>query len=325
MKESVLEQLRKVTKVVADTGDFELIKKYKPIDATTNPSLILKAAKEDKYAHIVKECIENGKLKSSDFSSQETLIEDILMDIVVAFGVEILKVIDGKVSSEVDARESFNSASTMEYARKIINKYSEKGISKDRILIKIAATWEGIKAAKLLEKEGINCNLTLIFDKAQAIACAEAKVYLISPFVGRITDWQISNNKLDSFPKPEDDNGVNSVKEIYKYYKDYGYETIVMGASFRNAEQVKALAGCDALTISPALLEELSQQNSTLVVSLHDNGKVEQKPKYITEQEFRWLLNESALATQKLSEGIRQFAKDTVELESLIKKGLNVL
>ncbi|MED7819924.1 MULTISPECIES: transaldolase [unclassified Francisella] len=321
MQQSVLEQLKKVTMVVADTGDFELIKKYKPVDATTNPSLILKAVKDKKYSDLVKQTIEDVKSKNPKLNTNE-LIKEILIEILVTFGIKILEVIDGKVSSEVDARVSFNAAETIDYAKKIISKYQENGISKDRVLIKIAATWEGIKAAKLLQKEGINCNLTLIFDKAQAQACAEAGVYLISPFVGRITDWQIKENNLESFPNVEDDDGVNSVKTIYNFYKNHGFKTIVMGASFRNANQVIALAGCDALTISPNLLEDLEQRKELLETVLSNSLDVSTQDPELTESKFRWLMNESAMATYKLAEGIRQFAKDTVELENIIKENL---
>ncbi|MED7787793.1 transaldolase [Francisella sp. 19X1-34] len=321
MQQSVLEQLKKVTMVVADTGDFELIKKYKPVDATTNPSLILKAVKDKKYSDLAKQTIQSVKEKNPNLNINE-LVKEILIEILVTFGVKILEVIDGKVSSEVDARVSFNAAETIDYARKIIAKYEDKGISKDRVLIKIAATWEGIKAAKILQKEGINCNLTLIFDKAQAQACAEAGVYLISPFVGRITDWQIKENNLAGFPDIKDDDGVNSVKAIYNFYKTHGFKTIVMGASFRNAEQVIALAGCDALTISPALLEDLEQRKEPLEIALNGALDVSTQDPELTESKFRWLLNESAMATHKLAEGIRQFAKDTIELESIIKQNL---
>ncbi|WP_150468289.1 transaldolase [Francisella sp. SYW-9] len=321
MQQSILEQLKKVTMVVADTGDFELIKKYKPVDATTNPSLILKAVKDKKYSDLAKQTIQSVKEKNPNLNTDE-LVKEILIEILVTFGIKILEVIDGKVSSEVDARVSFNAAETIDYARKIIAKYEDEGISKGRVLIKIAATWEGIKAAKILQKEGINCNLTLIFDKAQAQACAEAGVYLISPFVGRITDWQIKENNLVGFPDIKDDDGVNSVKAIYNFYKSHGFKTIVMGASFRNAEQVIALAGCDALTISPALLEELEQRKEPLERALTDNLDVSNQDPELTESKFRWLLNESAMATHKLSEGIRQFAKDTVELENIIKENI---
>lgn len=321
MQQSVLEQLKKVTMVVADTGDFELIKKYKPVDATTNPSLILKAVKDKKYSDLAKQTIQNVKTKNPELNTNE-LVKEILIEILVTFGIKILDVIDGKVSSEVDARVSFNAAETIDYARKIIARYQDKGICKDRVLIKIAATWEGIKAAKILQKEGVNCNLTLIFDKAQAQACAEAGVYLISPFVGRITDWQIKENNIEGFPDIENDDGVNSVKSIYHFYKTHGFKTIVMGASFRNAEQVIALAGCDALTISPALLEELEQRKENLETALTDILDVSTQDPELTESKFRWMLNENAMATHKLAEGIRQFAKDTIELENIIKENL---
>lgn len=238
------------------------------------------------------------------------------------FGSKILEVIDGKVSSEVDARISFDTAETIDYAKQIISRYEQKGISKERILIKIAATWEGIKAAKILQKEGINCNLTLIFGKVQAKACAEAGVYLISPFVGRITDWQMQEKALESFPKIEDDDGVNSVKSIYELYKSHGFKTIVMGASFRSANQITALAGCDALTISPALLEELDNKNDKLKTKLTSNDSVTIQENEVTETNFRWQMNENPMATHKLAEGIRLFAKDTVELENIIKQNL---
>ncbi|MBK2028051.1 transaldolase [Francisella noatunensis] len=321
MQKSLLEQLKEVTVVVADTGDFELIKKYKPVDATTNPSLILKAVKDPKYSKLVIDTIDKFKQNNPELKRDE-LIREIAIEILVFFGMKILDVIDGKVSSEVDARVSFNSAETIDYARKIIKKYESHGISKDRVLIKIAATWEGIKAAKLLQKEGINCNLTLIFDKVQAQACAEAGVYLVSPFVGRITDWQMQQNKLDVFPDVNDDDGVNSVKSIYKLYKDYGFKTIVMGASFRSANQVVALAGCDALTISPVLLEELENNFEKLEVKLKKSNDVSTQVPQITESNFRWQMNENPMATNKLAEGIRQFAKDIVELENIITKYL---
>ncbi|EDN34557.1 transaldolase [Francisella tularensis subsp. tularensis FSC033] len=321
MQKSVLEQLKQVTMVVADTGDFELIKKYKPVDATTNPSLILKAVKEQKYSNLVAETISKVKANNPDLNSDD-LVKEIAIEILVSFGIKILDVIEGKVSSEVDARVSFNSATTIDYAKRIIARYESNGIPKDRVLIKIAATWEGIKAAKLLQKEGINCNLTLIFDKAQAKACAEAGVYLVSPFVGRITDWQMQQNNLKTFPAIADDDGVNSVKAIYKLYKSHGFKTIVMGASFRNVEQVIALAGCDALTISPVLLEELKNRDEHLEVKLTKNDDVVTQSPQISEADFRWLMNENAMATHKLAEGIRLFTKDTIELENIIKQNL---
>ncbi|APC91636.1 MULTISPECIES: transaldolase [Francisella] len=321
MQKSVLEQLKQVTMVVADTSDFELIQKYKPVDATTNPSLILKAAKEQKYSKLVIETINKVKQTYPDLKLED-LVKEIAIEILVSFGIKILDVIEGKVSSEVDARVSFNTAATIDYAKKIIARYESNGISKDRVLIKIAATWEGIKAAKLLQKEGINCNLTLIFDKVQAQACAEAGVHLVSPFVGRITDWQMQQNNLKSFPEIEHDDGVNSVKAIYELYKSHGFKTIVMGASFRNAEQVIALAGCDALTISPALLEELENRHEKLEVKLTKNDDVVTQEPQISESSFRWQINENAMATHKLAEGIRLFTKDTIELENIIKQSL---
>ncbi|KEI35799.1 transaldolase [Francisella sp. W12-1067] len=319
MTQSVLEQLKKVSRVVADTGDFELIKKYKPVDATTNPSLILKAVKDKKYEYLLEKSISQVK-QNFPTLGQETLIQEALIEILVVFGSKILEVIEGKVSSEVDARVSFSTAKTIDYAKKIISRYEQNNISKDRVLIKIAATWEGIKAAKILEKEGINCNLTLIFDKAQAQACAEAGVYLISPFVGRITDWQVKENNLSEFPAVEGDLGINSVKSIYQLYKTHGFKTIVMGASFRNTNQVMALSGCDALTISPALLEELANKYEKLDTSLSNSIEVIKQTPTLTEAEFRWQLNENSMATNKLAEGIRLFAKDTIELEDIIKK-----
>ncbi|WP_150463991.1 transaldolase [Francisella sp. XLW-1] len=321
MQKSLLEQLKEVTMVVADTGDFELIEKFKPVDATTNPSLILKAVKDPKYSKLVTDTIDKFKQNNPELK-KDYLLKEVAIEILVSFGIKILDVIDGKVSSEVDARVSFNSAETIDYARKIIKKYESYGVSKDRVLIKIAATWEGIRAAKLLQKEGINCNLTLIFDQVQAQACAEAGVYLVSPFVGRITDWQMQQSKLDDFPAVVDDDGINSVRAIYKLYKDCGFKTIVMGASFRNAKQVVALAGCDALTISPALLEELENSFESLEVKLKRSNDVSTQVPQVTESDFRWQMNENSMATTKLAEGIRQFAKDTVELENIITKHL---
>lgn len=321
MKITVLDQLRKYSRVVADTGDFELIKKYRPIDATTNPSLILKAVKDQKYADFVRATIANVESNNPNLAEVD-LIKEISIEILVSFGCKILDVIDGKVSSEVDARVSFDTEKTINYAKEIIEKYNQKGIPKDRVLIKVAATWEGIKAAEQLQKEGINCNLTLIFDKTQAQACAEAGVYLISPFVGRITDWQMKQNDLVKFPSIEDDDGVKSVKEIYNLYKSQGFSTIVMGASFRNIEQVIALAGCDALTIAPALLEELDNVKINLDRKLSYNGIKLEKAK-IDSSNFRWLVNNNLMATYKLAEGINSFSNDIVELENLIMKFLS--
>lgn len=318
MTKTILDQLKQVSMVVADTGDFELIKQYKPVDATTNPSLILKAVKDERYTELVKQLIKNIKAANPQLSKQE-IITKCVIEILVTFGAKILEVIDGKVSSEVDARLSFSTIKTINYAKRIIEAYKDKGISKDRVLIKVAATWEGIKAAKLLQKEGINCNLTLIFAQAQAQACAEAGVYLISPFVGRITDWQMQQQGLESFPAVDEDEGVKSVKEIYSFYKNHDYKTIVMGASFRNIDQVLALAGCDALTISPALLEEMANMNHTLERKLCNNQEVYLNESSISEDEFRLSMNQNAMANHKLAEGINLFAKDTEELEQIIE------
>ena len=321
MKESTLNQLKKFSNVVVDTGDFELIKQFNPSDATTNPSLILKSVKDDKYKSILKDSISNVKSKSK-YSNEDELVKYITIDILARFGTKILEIIDGKVSSEVDARLSFDTEKTVEYAKDILSQYRLYNVSKENILIKIAATWEGIKAAEILQKEGINCNLTLIFDKHQAQACADANVYLISPFVGRITDWQIAEHKLKNFPSSNDDLGVLSVKEIYEIFKKQGSKTIVMGASFRNTKQVLALSGCDALTISPALLSELDKESEIVNSKLNYTGKINQNNYKISQQDFRWKLNDNKMATTKLSDGIRAFAHDTVELEKIIKQNI---
>mmetsp|Transcript_14641 Transcript_14641/g.31265 ORF Transcript_14641/g.31265 Transcript_14641/m.31265 type:complete len:319 (+) Transcript_14641:181-1137(+) len=311
---SQVDQLKKLTTVVADTGDVNAIKKYSPQDATTNPSLIYKAAMMSDYAKIVDEAIAYGK---GDLS--------VTMDkLAVGFGTEITKIVPGYVSTEVDARLSFDTEATINKARDIIKLYEEVGVAKDRILIKIAATWEGIQAAKVLEKEGITCNLTLIFSIAQAVACAEAGCTLISPFVGRIMDWYKKAKGVDSFA-PAEDPGVMSVTAIYNYYKKYGYETIVMGASFRNSGEILELAGCDRLTISPALLEELTNSTGEVVQKL-DAGKAAEMdiPKIDTsESNFRWMMNEDAMATEKLAEGIRSFAADIVKLEEVVQAKIN--
>mmetsp|Transcript_9343 Transcript_9343/g.19655 ORF Transcript_9343/g.19655 Transcript_9343/m.19655 type:complete len:319 (+) Transcript_9343:198-1154(+) len=311
---SQVDQLKKLTTVVADTGDVNAIKKYSPQDATTNPSLIYKAAMMLDYAKIVDDAIAYGK---GDLS--------VTMDkLAVGFGTEITKIVPGYVSTEVDARLSFDTEATINKARDIIKLYEEVGVAKDRILIKIAATWEGIQAAKVLEKEGITCNLTLIFSIAQAVACAEAGCTLISPFVGRIMDWYKKAKGVDSFA-PAEDPGVMSVTAIYNYYKKYGYETIVMGASFRNSGEILELAGCDRLTISPALLEELTNSTGEVVQKL-DAGKAAEMdiPKIDTsESNFRWMMNEDAMATEKLAEGIRSFAADIVKLEEVVQAKIN--
>jgi transaldolase len=308
--ENQFEKLKHVTTIVADTGDIEAIRKFKPQDATTNPSLIYKAATMDAYQSLVDDAIVYGK---GDVST-------VMDKLAVNFGVEITKIVPGYVSTEVDARLSFDTEATIAKARKIIELYNEAGVDKSRILIKIAATWEGIKAAEVLEKEGISCNLTLIFSIAQAIACAEASCTLISPFVGRIMDWYKKNDGVDGY-KPSEDPGVKSVTSIYNYYKKYGFNTIVMGASFRNVEEILELAGCDRLTIAPTLLETLTSNSDEVPQKLDaskssdmDIAKIE-----MSEKTFRWMMNEDAMATEKLAEGIRNFTSDIEKLEAIIK------
>jgi transaldolase len=313
-----LESLRTLTTVVADTGDIEAIKKYQPVDATTNPSLLLKAASLPQYAELIKESVVWAQAQSKKPAQQ-------LMDagdkLAVAIGKEIVGVIPGRISTEVDARLSFDTAATVKKAHKLIKLYADEGIDKSRILIKIASTWEGIKAAEILEKEGINCNLTLLFSFAQARACAEAGVFLISPFVGRILDWYKASTGKTSYLGNEDP-GVISVTEIYNYYKSYGYKTVVMGASFRNIDEILYLAGCDRLTISPQLLEELSNTQGEVKPYLMDNGKVKNVGDKLTEAQYKWGMNENAMATEKLAEGIRNFAADQAKLEILLGKML---
>jgi transaldolase len=313
-----LESLRTLTTVVADTGDIEAIKKYQPVDATTNPSLLLKAASLPQYAELIKESVVWAQAQSKKPAQQ-------LMDagdkLAVAIGKEIVGVIPGRISTEVDARLSFDTAATVKKAHKLIKLYADEGIDKSRILIKIASTWEGIKAAEILEKEGINCNLTLLFSFAQARACAEAGVFLISPFVGRILDWYKASTGKTSYLGNEDP-GVISVTEIYNYYKSYGYKTVVMGASFRNIDEILYLAGCDRLTISPQLLEELSNTQGEVKPYLMDNGKVKNVGDKLTEAQYKWDMNENAMATEKLAEGIRNFAADQAKLEILLGKML---
>ncbi|WP_235826873.1 transaldolase [Facilibium subflavum] len=300
-----------MTKVVADTGDFTQIKKYQPQDATTNPSLLLKAVLMPEYDEVVKSALSNTKD-----------INKAMLNISTAFGVEILKVVPGRVSTEVDARLSFDCEKTIEYARELIASYQAHGVDKDRVLIKIASTWEGIKAAEILEKEGVCCNLTLMFDLVQAIACAQSNVYLISPFVGRITDWYMKQQGQKDFPDVAEDKGVQSVKEIYQHYKKFGYQTVVMGASFRHVGQIEALAGCDALTISPELLAQLESDQASLVQQLSKDAVplADHTDTIIDEKMFRWAMNQNPMATEKLAEGIRKFAEDTVKLESIISQ-----
>ncbi|KAM8712539.1 hypothetical protein ACLKA7_012958 [Drosophila subpalustris] len=318
-KMSALEQLKTITTIVADTGDFEAICVYKPTDATTNPSLILSASTMERYQYLVRSAVDYGKSKAGSLEIQVAEAMDYLC---VLFGCEILKIVPGRVSTEIDARISFDTEKSVKKALKLIDLYKSFGIDKERILIKLASTWEGIKAAEILEKEhGVHCNLTLLFSFAQAVACAEAGVTLISPFVGRILDWFVANTDSKKF-EPLQDPGVISVTKIYNYYKKFDYKTLVMGASFRNVGEIKALAGCDLLTISPSLLKDLEKDESVVKPHLSvNNAKLQNIEKMsVDESKFRWLLNEDAMATDKLSEGIRKFAVDTVKLENVIKK-----
>ena len=313
-----LDSLRQMTVVVADTGDIDAIKKYQPQDATTNPSLILSASALPQYAPLIDEAVAYAKAQSNDKAQQLIDAEDKL---AVNIGLEILKIVPGRISTEVDARLSYNTQGTVEKARKLIALYNAAGISNDRILIKIASTWQGIRAAEILEKEGINCNLTLLFSEAQARACAEAGVYLISPFVGRILDWYKANSDKKEYA-PAEDPGVISVTKIYNYYKEYGYNTVVMGASFRNVGEITELAGCDRLTIAPALLKELQENSTALVRKLEYKGEVKAKPQPLTEAEFYWQHNSDAMAVEKLADGIRKFAADQEKLETMLSSKL---
>lgn len=309
-----LVQLREVTTVVADTGDIESIRKYAPVDATTNPSLLYKAAQVDTYRPLVEDAISKGAAVPVGDRLHSTMDH-----LAVNFGVEILNIIPGRVSTEVDARLSFDTDTTVKRAERLIGLYQDNGISPERVLIKIASTWEGIRAAEILEKRGIHCNLTLLFSFAQAVACADAGVTLISPFVGRILDWYKKNDGVDGYP-PAEDPGVRSVTRIYNYYKRHGYPTVVMGASFRNKEEILELAGCDLLTISPDLMAELEAAEGDLSVKLSsDQAAGAGEPSvHLYETDFRWMMNEDAMATEKLAEGIRNFTRDTEKLEALI-------
>ncbi|PXA73188.1 transaldolase [Vibrio sp. 11986-1-5] len=308
-----LEQLRKLTTVVADTGEIDAIKKYQPEDATTNPSLILKAAQIAEYAPLIDAAIEYAKSQSSDKAKQ---IQDTCDMLAVNIGKEILKTIPGRISTEVDARLSYDTEGSVAKARQLIKMYNDAGISNDRILIKLASTWEGIRAAEILEKEGINCNLTLLFSFAQARACAEAGVFLISPFVGRIMDWYKAKEGRDF--APQEDPGVVSVTTIYNYYKEHGYNTVVMGASFRNIGEILELAGCDRLTIAPSLLAELEAAEGEVVEKLVDSKGTKARPAPMTHAEFLWEHNQDPMAVEKLAEGIRNFAVDQGKLEVMI-------
>ncbi len=316
---SQLDQLKQFTKVVADTGDFATLKAYAPQDATTNPSLIFKAAQMPGYKSLVDKAIADNR---SSGATGETLLGNIMDDLLVLFGVEILKIVPGRVSTETDADMSFDTEALVAKAHRFISLYAQKDISKERILIKIASTWEGIRASEILQKEGINCNMTLLFSLAQAVACAEAGARLISPFVGRILDWFKAKAGKDF--APAEDPGVLSVKEIFAYYKKFGYETQVMGASFRNKGEILELAGCDLLTISPQLLGELTASTGPVERKLNAASARESKIERLAldEKKFRWMFNENAMATEKLAEGIRLFNADAVKLEQFIAQKL---
>jgi len=316
-----LEQLKVYTTIVADTGDFEAIKQYTPTDATTNPSLILAASQKPQYDKLIDQAIQYAKDNAQGEAAQVELTMDRLF---VLFGEQILNIIPGRVSTEVDARLSFDIDGQIAKGRQLIDMYAQAGIKKERILIKLSSTWEGIQAAKILEaKYGIHCNLTLLFSFCQAVACAEAGITLISPFVGRIYDWYVQNTEQKTFGLLEDP-GVKSVTRIYNYYKKYDYKTVVMGASFRNTEQIRALAGCDLLTISPGLLDKLEKSDEPITQYLTQEtaAAITEAKVSMDEKRFRWELNEDQMATDKLSEGIRKFAADAIKLEGIIRKRL---
>lgn len=313
---NLLEQLKLMTSIVADTGDIDAIRRHCPEDATTNPSLLLKAATLSEYAPLIADAVSWAKSQGNDRKQQA---HDAMDKLAVNVGLEVLKIVPGRISTEVDARLSFDTQATLAKARKLIRLYNAAGITNDRVLIKIAATWEGIRAGQLLEQEGIHCNLTLMFGFAQARCCAEAGVTLISPFVGRIFDWQKAHEGRADI-SAEQDMGVLSVRRIYQYFKAYGYPTTIMGASFRNMDEILALAGCDRLTISPALLDELRNTEGVLQRRLHDAGLAGTRPEPMTEAGFRWDMNQDAMATDKLAEGIRGFAADQIKLEKMFEE-----
>lgn len=318
---SALDQLKDVTTVVADTGDFEAMKKYQPTDATTNPSLIFAASSMPAYQSLIDNAIDWAKEKGG---SEEEQLSNAMDKVCINFGRKILEIIPGRVSTEVDARLSFDKEGMVKKAKQLIELYKAEGVGKERILIKLSSTWEGVQAARELEsKYGIHCNMTLIFNFHQAIACGEAKATLISPFVGRIFDWFVKNKDQKSF-EPLDDPGVRSVTKIYNYYKKFGYKTVVMGASFRNTGQIMGLAGCDLLTISPGLLEKLSQSTDSVEVYLNKDKAADLDIDQVTvdEKVFRWQMNEDEMANDKLAEGIRKFAVDAVKLENMLKERL---
>ncbi|ERL84062.1 hypothetical protein D910_01398 [Dendroctonus ponderosae] len=313
-----LDALKQLTTVVADSGDIESIRHFEPQDATTNPSLILKAANIPQYQPLIKEALDYARKQGG---SKETQIINASDKLAVNIGLEILKSVPGRISTEVDARLSFDRGMCVAKARKLIGRYADHGIDKSRILIKLASTWEGIKAAEQLEQEGINCNLTLLFSFAQARACAEAGVYLISPFVGRIYDWYQAKEPNAAYDVAKDP-GVQSVADIYKYYKEHRYQTVIMGASFRKVDQILALAGCDRLTISPNLLEELKNSNEPVERKLTPSTEAFHQPAPLAEEEFRWQHNQDPMAVEKLSEGIRLFAVDQQKLEDMLSAQL---
>jgi len=311
-----LSQLKQMTTVVADTGDIEAIAKFQPQDATTNPSLLLKAASLESYQHLLKEAVSWAKEQSSNADQQ---VIDAADKLSVLIGLEILKTVPGRISTEVDSRLSFDTEASIAKAHKLMAMYKEAGITNDRILIKLASTWEGIKAAEQLEKSGINCNLTLLFSFSQAQACAEAGVYLISPFVGRILDWFKKDTGKSEYAANEDP-GVVSVTSIYNFYKSKGYKTVVMGASFRNIDEIRQLAGCDRLTISPGLLDKLEKSNENLEQKLFSQQPELASETKLSESSYRWAMNEDAMATEKLAEGIRNFTIDQIKLEKQLAK-----
>ncbi|EAS2063678.1 transaldolase [Salmonella enterica] len=313
-----LKELRKITTIVADTGDIDEIRRYSPQDATTNPSLILKAAELPHYRHLITQALDYAVRQGG---REETLLLNACDKLAVLIGVELLRHIPGRVSTEIDARFSWDRGMCVAKARKLIRMYQEEGVDKSKVLIKMAATWQGIKAAEELEREGINCNLTLLFSFAQARACAEAGVYLISPFVGRINDWY-RNTSPQEFCEVESEPGIKSVRAIYEYYKSLNYPTIIMAASFRNAEQVLELSGCDRLTISPTILQSLSQRTGEVVRKLNPDMQVDYRPSPLSEAEFYWQHNLDAMAVDKLAEGIRLFAQDHEKLQNKMKNEL---
>ncbi len=315
---NLLEQLKLMTAIVADTGDIEAIRQHCPEDATTNPSLLLKAATLAEYEPLIADALGWAKSQST---VREQQAHDAMDKLAVNVGLKVLQIVSGRISTEVDARLSFDTQATLAKARKLIELYSEAGISNERVLIKIASTWEGIRAGEILEHEGIHCNLTLMFGFAQARCCAEAGVTLISPFVGRIFDWQKAHEGRTDIPA-EEDLGVLSVRRIYQYYKEHGYPTTIMGASFRNSGEILALAGCDRLTISPSFLDELKNTDGVLQRRLSYTGTISSRPASMTEAEFRWEMNQDVMATDKLAEGVRGFTADQIKLEKMLMQRL---